>query len=290
MTRRNPLLSTALTAIYLFLMGPVAAAPADRGPLLWRVDGPRPSYLFGTLHSADPRINTIAPEVFVALAAGRSFHPDVDLSGDAATRMAARLVNLAAPDLETRLPPAVWRRVQSAGARLGLPEPLLHRLSPGLAGLLFAAPPADTDLAATIDGQLFARARDLGLPVTAVESIDEQLDLFDRLAPAPAQAFLVEALDDFDADHAQLARLLEAYASGDETRIAAAVAAEFAHPAVRALADPLLYRRNRVMAARAEPWLREGGAFVAVGAAHLVGPGSVIALLRARGFRITRVR
>jgi uncharacterized protein YbaP (TraB family) len=184
----------------------------------------------------------------------------------------------------------LWQRVKAAGARIGLPEPFLHRLSPGLAGLLFAAPPEESDIAATVDGQLAARSQALGLPVTPLETIDEQLDLFDRLGPAPAQAFLTEALDDLDAGHAQLARLLDAYASGDEARIAAVVEEEFKSPAVRALADPLLYHRNHIMAARVEPWLRKGGAFVAVGAAHLVGPRSVIALLRARGFKITRMR
>ena len=290
MTRRKTRLSIALIAIYLFLMAPLAAAPPAGGPLLWRVEGAHPSYFFGTLHSADPRVSAIAPAALAALASSRSFHPEVDLSPEIAGQMAARLFNPAAPDLETRLPPALWRRVRTAGARIGLPEPLLRHLSPGLAGLLFAVPPDTTDLDATMDGQLSARARALGLTIAALETLDEQLDLFDRLAPAPAQAFLAEALDDSDAGYAQLARLIDAYASGDEARIAAVVQEEFARPAVRALADPLLHHRNEIMAARAEPWLRKGGAFVAVGAAHLVGRRSVIERLRARGFKITRVR
>jgi len=290
MIRSKTILNYYWIVIYLISFIPLAAAPTTTGPLLWRVEGPRPSYLFGTVHSADPRINAIAPAVTAALAACRSFHPEVDLSPEAAGLMAARLFNPAAPDLETCLPPRLWQRVKAAGARIGLPEPFLHRLSPGLAGLLFAAPPEESDIAATVDGQLAARSQALGLPVTPLETIDEQLDLFDRLGPAPAQAFLTEALDDLDAGHAQLARLLDAYASGDEARIAAVVEEEFKSPAVRALADPLLYHRNHIMAARVEPWLRKGGAFVAVGAAHLVGPRSVIALLRARGFKITRMR
>ncbi len=290
MTRGNTRLSTALTAIYLFLMAPLAAAPPARGPLLWRVEGARPSYFFGTVHSADPRVRAIAPAALVALASSRSFHPEIELSPEIAAQMAARLFTSAAPDLETRLPPALWRRVCTAAARMGLPEPLLHRLSPGLAGLLFAAPADTADLDATMDGQLAARARALGLPVAALETLDEQLDLFDQLEPAPAQAFLAEAIDDSDAGYAQLARLIDAYASGDEARIATVVQEEFARPAVRALAGPLLDHRNEIMAARAEPWLRHGGAFVAVGAAHLVGRRSVIERLRARGFTITRVR
>jgi uncharacterized protein YbaP (TraB family) len=51
----------------------------------------------------------------------------------------------------------------------------------------------------------------------------------------------------------------------------------------------LLYERNVRMAERAEPRLREGGAFIAVGALHLYGGSGVLALLERRGWRVTRV-
>ena len=47
--------------------------------------------------------------------------------------------------------------------------------------------------------------------------------------------------------------------------------------------------RNRAWLERLLPELRRGGAFVAVGLAHLVGEGSLLALLRAEGLVIERV-
>lgn len=232
----------------------------------------------------------MVPLVLKSLDSCQSFHPEVELSPELAGRMAARMFNPTVPDLETQLRPPLWERVKAAGTKLGMPEPLLQRLSPGLAALLFAVPPEETDINATIDGQLYEHSQSRGLAVSALETIDEQLDLFDKLRPAQAQALLVESLDDFEAGHPQLGRLLDAYVSGDEARIAAEVEAEFKPPSVHELAGPLLYQRNQIMAARAQPYLRRGGAFVAVGVAHLVGPRSVIALLRAKGFRITRVQ
>jgi len=289
MTRPKKCLSPTLSVIYLFFMAFPAISGTAAAPLLWRVEGPHPSYLYGTVHSSDPRIKGIPPPVLKALDTCRSFHPEVELSPEIAGRMAVRLFNPAAPDLETRLPPPLWERVKAAGARLGLPELLLHGLSPGLAALLFAAPPEETDISATVDGQLYERSQSRGLTIAALETIDEQLDLFDQLKPAQAQALLVESLDDFEAGHAQLGRLLDAYVSGDEGRIAAEIEAEFTNPSVHELANPLLYQRNQRMAARVEAYLKPGGAFVAIGAAHLVGPRSVIALLRTKGFKITRV-
>ena len=40
-----------------------AAAEAPANPLLWRIEGDRSSWLFGTIHLPDPRVVTLAPEV-----------------------------------------------------------------------------------------------------------------------------------------------------------------------------------------------------------------------------------
>ncbi len=52
--------------------------------------------------------------------------------------------------------------------------------------------------------------------------------------------------------------------------------------------DRLLRTRSQAWVATLERVAAEGGAFVAVGALHLTGPGNVLELLRARGFEITR--
>jgi len=268
---------------------PEAGAATPR-PFLWRVDGPTPSFLFGTVHSAAPTVRAIAPVVFKALDHCTSFHPEIELSPEIAAQVALRLFAATTPDLKTRLPLPLWKRVESAGAQLGLPAPLLQRLTPGLAALVFATPVEEDEIGATVDGQLYAHSQSRGLVIAALESVDEQLDLFANLPPAQAQALLAESLDDFETGHVRLAKLLAAYASGDEGRISVEIEKEFQDPSVHKLADPLLYRRTAMMLSRAEPALKRGGAFVAVGAAHLVGPRGLVALLRSRGFKVTRVQ
>lgn len=311
MTRLNLGLTRGLAAIYLLFSSaplfpvagaterPLAAAASVAAtstplraavrPFLWKVEGPRPSWLFGTIHSADPAVARLPASVTTALDASRSFHPEVELSDELPAILALKLFATDTPGLSTRLAPALWRRVQHAGAQLGLPDLLLDRLTPGLAALFFSAP-TDTAVAATVDGQLQARATARRLATAPLETLDEQLGLFAQLPEALAITALTEALADVESGRPNEKKLLRAYASGDERLVAAAIEAEFsASPGARALAEPLLYRRNRVMAERLAPHLAQGGAFVAIGAAHLLGPKSVIELLRARGVRITRV-
>ena len=303
MTRLNLILTPALAAIYLFLSIAVVQAvgqsatpgsasilhAAPTHPFLWKVEGPTPSWLFGTIHSDDAKVATLPASVIASLDSCKSFHPEVEASTDLAATVALQLFEPDIPDLATRLSPALWRRVQRAGATVGLPEELLQRLRPGFAALLFSAP-ANTSLGATVDGQLYDHAVGRNLAVAALETVDEQLALFKNLPDAQAIAALTEALDELEAGRPATKRLLAAYASGDERAVTMVVAAEFASsPAARALAEPLLYRRNQLMADRLVPHLKAGGAFVAIGVAHLTGPRSLIEQLRARGWKITRV-
>ena len=51
----------------------------------------------------------------------------------------------------------------------------------------------------------------------------------------------------------------------------------------------LLGARNKVMVERMSALLESGGAFVAVGALHLVGKGGLIALLREAGYSVAAI-
>jgi uncharacterized protein YbaP (TraB family) len=53
--------------------------------------------------------------------------------------------------------------------------------------------------------------------------------------------------------------------------------------------EDLLYKRNASWIAPIEKLHAAGGGFIAVGAAHTVGPRSVVDLLEKRGFQVTRL-
>ena len=57
----------------------------------------------------------------------------------------------------------------------------------------------------------------------------------------------------------------------------------------REVMDRLLDQRNRRMAERLAPVLKQGKAFIAVGAAHLPGEAGLLYLLEKAGYRVTAV-
>jgi uncharacterized protein YbaP (TraB family) len=62
------------------------------------------------------------------------------------------------------------------------------------------------------------------------------------------------------------------------------------NPALKqAIMHRLLGQRNRRMVERMQPRLKEGNAFVAIGAGHLPGEDGVLHLLEQAGYQITRI-
>ena len=107
-------------------------------------------------------------------------------------------------------------------------------------------------------------------------------------------AMLRQAEDEFERLPRQISRVVDAYLARDLAglwRISQESRGD--GPEERRLNEVLmrrlLHERNARMAERSEARLREGGAFIAVGALHLYGDTGVLALLEQRGWRVTRV-
>jgi len=91
--------------------------------------------------------------------------------------------------------------------------------------------------------------------------------------------------------------MLAAYVAGDETRIQALTDSERADFTKTGRTDAeydqqmddLLFARNASWLPELEALHASGGAFVAVGAMHLIGKRSVLDLLRQRGYKVTRL-
>jgi hypothetical protein len=120
-----------------------------------------------------------------------------------------------------------------------------------------------------------------------LETAEGQLGLFDHL-PEPEQRLLLgSAITDAGGAQDEIRALLKAWEAGDVERIRAEFDDGSLSPELEAV---LLTRRNQAWA----DWLAKraaqpGAVFVAVGAAHMAGPNSLIALLQARGLTVRRV-
>lgn len=257
----------------------------DADPALWVVsDADTTIYLFGTVHVLKPRMRWFDDGVRAA------FDASDELVLEIANPDPAEIAALAR-ELGTRGGPPFPPEIQAAARDLGMPDGAIDRQEPWLAAMALARLAvnragygADAGVEAAL-GQAAAKA---GKRVEGLETVREQLSLFDHLS-GPAQSAMLDAtVRELPHTRERTARFVTAWASGDAETVGAEInRAMAASPEV---ADALIARRN----ARWAQWVaarmdRPGTVFVAVGAGHLAGKGSVQARLGERGIKVERV-
>jgi uncharacterized protein YbaP (TraB family) len=244
------------------------------------------------VHLADPRVTRLPPEVARALDQARSLTLEAGVDPASMLGVAGRMVFTDGRDLPGVAGAELFTRAAKLTEGLGLPEPMLRLFRPWAVALLLSVPPQDPTN--VLDFVLERRASEQGKPIHQLESMEEQISVLDGLSQEDQVALLRQAVDEYEHLPRRIGRVVDAYLARD-----LAALWRMSQENVGAGAEErrlnevftrrLLHERNARMAERAEPRLREGGAFIAVGALHLYGGSGVLAQLERSGWRVTRV-
>jgi uncharacterized protein len=275
------------------LPGLAAAARFDRG-VLWRLTkkGAPASHVYGTVHVADPRLETLPDAVERAFEASRALVLEFLPDPYAQERFAEAALFLDGQTLEQKIGAADFERVLERLQPIGLPREFVRKMKPW--GVLVNLRGAGAAEGAPHEARLAERARRRRMPTSQMEGVEEQIFTFDEM-PMESQVALLRHSLAYGEELAELAaRTLEAYLARDVAGIWQLREAFIArHPQVAAhqavLTKRVLYDRSVVMAFRMQREMRRGGAFVALGALHLHGGKGVLALLEEDGYRAARV-
>lgn len=289
-------------------MAPEDGAPASKPepparPLLWLVDGPARLWIYGTLHTNDPRVLARPVAVDLAFRQSDGFFAETDLDCD----MLADLMKVAAlPEGETLsalLAPALRKRLVEHLDVMGQSLATYETLEPWVLWFtLHAAVQGEAcGEGMPLDWRLFQQAKRSGKTIGGLESPTEQFAPFDAMTRDQQVRLVERSLDQLeqakDGDAGSitpLERITRAWLAGDEDDVLALtqhVSGE-GDELDAELAARLLDIRNERMALRLAALARISRGrtlFVAVGAAHLAGPKGLLALLEAHGFQPRRV-
>ena len=283
---------TVFALAYILLLfvctTPVRAEQFARG-VLWEVSGAgsAANYLLGTIHSDDPRVTRIPAEIEQAFNAAKSFTAELDM--DMTSMLSAQQAMLL-PDgqtLEGVIGTARFRRAAELMTQYGLPEPVINKMKPWAIAVQLNLPKPQSGL--FLDLLLYQQALGKGIPVHGLETVTEQLSVFDAM-PMPKQIVMLdEALEDYKLMPAMIEKLVQLYLQRDLAGLQAYNTQQM-QKSDKALADyveqKLVVERNRRMVERMQPHLREGKAFIAVGALHLPGEHGILNLLQEQGYKL----
>ena len=275
---------------------PAAALP-DANPAMWVVrDADTTIYLFGTFHLLDGR-PWFNDEVRTAFDASDELVMEAILPDNPASVTPMIMRYAVDPNhrrLSDRLTPAQNAALGRALTAAGLPPTAFDSFEPWFAAMTLAVLGAQRLGVSSGNGPetiLTGAAHARHIPIRELEGLEWQIRLFDSMPEAQQLAQLRETLEQNDTLPSKLAPMLAAWSSGDVARLARLMEEdEDDSPIERTLHDMMFTSRNANWA----NWIRDrlarpGTVFIAVGAGHLAGRDSVIAALRARGIRATRV-
>src|SRR5262245_62311398 len=112
MNPRRSLGFFACASLIISLVTPISAQiRATEKPFLWRIDGPVPSYLYGTVHVPDPRVLELPEVVRRALDASDVFDAEIPLDTATQASLMTKVMLPSGQDLRKIVGEDVFARV-----------------------------------------------------------------------------------------------------------------------------------------------------------------------------------
>jgi uncharacterized protein YbaP (TraB family) len=271
---------------------PVQARDAG---VLWTVQGERNTvYLLGSVHLLRPGDGGLSRAAEAAYADAEGIVMEIDLDDAAVAEPGALLIEMQRAALlpeDTSLRQvlggdyeAIARRARASGLELAS----VDRFAPWfVATLLLQLELARRgfDPALGIEQRIAERATADRKPIAGLETPADQFRMLAALPLPEQKRFLELTLAEMAELDLELARLLEAWRTGDADALAELLSA--AYRDFPELYGPLTEDRNRAWIERLEDLLDDTDDYlVVVGALHLVGRNSVVDLLRRRGHAV----
>lgn len=283
------------TLLFAGLLAGCSSEPAQpastTNPLLYEIagaDGEVEGWMLGTIHLLPDgtdwrtqRIDSIADQADLLVV------EVADLDQSAISRLFTELgVSADQPDITVRVAPSKRPALLAKIEQAGLSPEDFHAIETWAAALMLAQGDA---VGSAENGVDRAMLKDfVGRPIIEFEGASAQLAIFDRLAEEDQRVLLTATIANPERAREDARELVKAWLAGDVAMIENLTnTGAMEDTDVR---NALLVNRNDAWIRKLVPILRKPQKpLIAVGAAHLVGPDGLPALLEQRGFTVKRL-
>jgi uncharacterized protein YbaP (TraB family) len=290
--RAVPLVHLALAVA---LAAPMAASAQGRN-FGWKVTSPQGAiYLVGSVHLLTKDFYPLNPSLEQAYKDSNLLVEEVDIAemmapGAQMTTLMRGMQPSSTP-LDKVLSPSTMAALSKKSQEVGLPLEALKQFKPWMIALTLEAmewQKAGFDQELGLDKHFYNQAQTDGKQVQGLETIEYQISRFDEMPIDLQDHLLAETLKSIDTEQASMSRMIEAWRAGDSAALERIVLKDLQQ-------EPQLYQR--LLVERNKNWLpkldalftRSSRALVVVGAAHLVGPDGLLAMFKAKGYKIEQL-
>lgn len=273
---------------------------------LFRIEqeGVAPSYLFGTMHLTDPRVRSMDA---TSRAAMNEADTIVIETTELLDETRAQLALMSKPELtmftgDARL--SDWldddekALVEEGLSARGMRLALIDRMKPWIVNGLLSIPACEMDRKHTgveiLDITIARHAQEEGKTLVGLETIIEQMSAVASLPMEDHVDGLVESLRLGSMLDDVIETMIAIYLEDRPGMIwpfLRTVQPDGGNPSGYAhFQEVMIDQRNATMIERATPLLKQGGAFIAVGALHLPGEKGLAKMAQDAGFTVTPIR
>lgn len=261
--------------------------------LLWEISGngiKQHSYLFGTMHSDDPKVVNLDKSVTDAFLKARSFTAEVKMDVFSLAEMSKVMFEPSGRSLRRSLESNEYQRCIEIMQEYGIPESMTDSLQPWAIAITISLPKTESHM--ILDLKLYTEAMQLRKAVYGLETVEEQLSAFTNLDYDLQLLMLRDSIQNYHLLPQVYSEMLEVYVRGDLKglqQIDEKYVTGNDKKVREFFEEELINKRNLRMVERMQARLREGNAFIAVGALHLPGEKGLINLLRQQGYQVRAV-
>jgi uncharacterized protein len=299
----KPLLAALLAASFLApshvfaktASPPIAATSIIANPAIWVVkDDDTTIYLFGTVHLLRPNIVWFKGEVKSAFDASPEIVLELIDGDDPASqqKMLTRAMDPKGVPITKRLAPKDAEAYVAMMKDIGIPHQGFEQFKPWFVSIALSLLPmqkAGYDPNSGVERTLTAEAKKSGKTLIGLETADQQLGYFDSLSEKQQIDMLNSAVREAPESGKTIDAMVDAWVKGDPARLAKNL--NKGMTSTPELAKLLLSDRNE----RWATWIdnrmdQPGTVFIAVGAGHLAGKGSVQDFLKRHKLKATRIK
>lgn len=133
---------------------------------------------------------------------------------------------------------------------------------------------------------LIQMAQDKKMNIVGLESLSEQLKIFDDMDTQEIIAMMNQSINDTEDDQKLLNEMIQAYKTQDIALLKSLIINTTEY---KMHEDKLINDRNKNWASTLPEMIKTKSAFIAVGAGHLAGKEGVLQLLKNKGYTVTPV-
>lgn len=281
-----------LLKVFLLL---VVAQAATAEPLpVWEIEGTENRVLLmGSIHYLRASDYPLPEGFDTAYELADAIVMEIDMGSIDPLQVQATLASMGTGErtLRESLGNDIYEEASRKAESLGIPLMLFDSFEPWFAALSITQlrmMQLGFDPSWGIETRMTQRAATDGKNIDGLETLEEQLGFMADMDAKTQREFLMQSLDEAEAVEAEVSSIVSAWRAGDAGELEELMMNGF--EAAPGLEDALLIKRNRNWVRPIEALAdQEDNYLVVVGAMHLVGDNSVVAMLEDNGWTVTQL-